>query len=63
MLSRVYQYFKNLQQAKGVGWDRENMIGKMLTAAETRNHEFIVVFSLPLCVFEKHNAKLLYFSP
>lgn len=62
MLSRVYQYFKNLQQVKGVGWDRENMIGKMLTAAETRNCEFIV-FSLPLCVFEKHNAKLFYFSP
>lgn len=62
MLSQVYQYFKNLQQVKGVGWDRENMIGKMLAAAETRNCEFIVS-SLPLCAFEKPNAKLFCFSP
>lgn len=63
MLSRVYQYFKKLQQVKGVGWDRRNMIGKMLTAAKTRKHEFIVVFSLALCILEKYNMKLFDFSP
>lgn len=63
MLPRVYQYFKKLQQVKGVGWDRRNMIGTMLTAAKTRKHEFIVVFSLPLCIFEKYNMKLFDFSP
>ena len=63
MLSGVYQYFKKLQQVKGVGWDRRNMIGTMLTAAKTRKHEFIVVFSLPLCIFEKYNMKLFDFSP
>lgn len=63
MLSRPYPYFKKLQQIKGVGWDRRNMIGKMLTAAETRKREFIVILFLPLCIFEKYNAKLFDFSP
>ena len=39
------------------------MIGKMWTAAETRKREFIVVLFLPLCIFEKYNAKLFNFSP
>ena len=33
MLSGIY--FKKFQQIKGVGWDRRNMIGKILTIAET----------------------------
>lgn len=37
------------------------MIGKMLTAAETRKREFIVILFLPLCIFEKYNAKLFDF--
>lgn len=60
MLSGIY--FKKFQQIKGVGWDRRNMIGKIWTIAETGKWGLIIAVSLPLCIFEKYNAKLFDFS-
>lgn len=55
MMSGIY--FKILPQIRGLGWDRRNMIGKMLTVAELGNEG---LSSLPLW-FEKYRQSFSIF--